>query len=128
MMKSANPVAYKNPFAPYRVVVTDDSIRRNPDAIDVCSDEPLTARDLKNFGYAAITIAGAELLRRIRKNQFALSRLASRQVDSGDLERRARRLRDCISSRLRSFRKTQNFNRTSNGGFCRGEEKFSARS
>jgi hypothetical protein len=61
---------------------------------------------LRNFGYAAITIAGVEFRHRIRKNQFALSRPASRQVDSGDLARRARRLRDCISSRPRSFRKT----------------------
>jgi transposase-like protein len=30
---------------------------------------------LKNFGHAAITIAGVELLHRIRKDQFALSRL-----------------------------------------------------
>ncbi|MGP6159784.1 MAG: IS6 family transposase [Vulcanimicrobiaceae bacterium] len=29
----------------------------------------------KNFGHAAITIAGVELLHRIRKNQFALNRL-----------------------------------------------------
>ena len=33
---------------------------------------------LKNFGHAAITIAGVELLHRIRKNQFALSRLRVR--------------------------------------------------
>ena len=30
---------------------------------------------LKNFGHAAITIAGVELLHRIRKGQFALGRL-----------------------------------------------------
>jgi hypothetical protein len=33
---------------------------------------------LKTFGHAAITIAGVELLHRIRKNQFALSRLRVR--------------------------------------------------
>jgi hypothetical protein len=33
---------------------------------------------LKNFGLAAITIAGVELLHRICKNQFALSRLRVR--------------------------------------------------
>jgi hypothetical protein len=32
----------------------------------------------KNFESAAITIAGVELLRRIHKNQFALSRLRIR--------------------------------------------------
>jgi len=33
---------------------------------------------LKSYGHAAITIAGVELLHRIRKNQFALSRLRVR--------------------------------------------------
>jgi hypothetical protein len=64
----------------------------------------------ENFGDAAITIAGVES--DSQESVCAQPTARSWQVDTGDMERRARRLRGCISSRPRSFRKTQICNRT----------------
>jgi hypothetical protein len=71
-------------------------------AIDTCSDEALTA------GHE-ITIAASS-------SCIGFARISFRSVDWGhswrstaeiDLERRAHRLSDCVSSRLRSFRETR---------------------
>jgi hypothetical protein len=52
--------------------------RLGPLTVSFCTKNKRTPRPmlgLKNFGHAAITIAGVELLHRIRKGQFALGRL-----------------------------------------------------
>jgi len=62
---------------------------------------------LKNFGHAVITIAGVELFASNSQESVCTQSTArSWQVNSGDLERGARCLSGCISSRPRSFRKT----------------------
>jgi transposase-like protein len=53
----------------------------------------------KNVDYAAITIAGVELLHRIRKGQFALHRLRLKdQAAPYDLECSPCCINDCLSS------------------------------
>ena len=55
--------------------------RLGPLTVSFCTKNKRTPRPmlgLKNFGHAAITIAGVELLHRLGKNQFALGRLRVR--------------------------------------------------
>jgi hypothetical protein len=67
---------------------------------------------LKSYGHAALTVAGVELLHRIRKNQFALSRLRVRGSSTPEIRNAARLLSTDIPSRPQLVLKTQNCNRT----------------